>query len=133
MKYIVRFETKIELDEDNIHWTEAGAKEFFGPYTDSNNSLKQPMVNLSHPDLRTDWESRYLTECLLAVNSAAAGGDLQGVLSFGTARVHPNHGEPVDYADTSEFADAVFHEVYGTIEYSVVEELHFGDNPVEGA
>jgi hypothetical protein len=102
--------------------------------------LDQQLEGITTPDAydapihaRVAWQSHYLTECLLAVNSAAAGGDLQGVLSFGTARVHPNHGEPVDYADTSEFADAVFHEVYGTIEYTVVEELHFGDNPVEGA
>jgi hypothetical protein len=133
MKYRVVFETKIELDESDIKWTEDGEKEFFGPRVEIHHY--QPIVNLD--DVATDWQLRYLTMCLDAANSAAAGGNLEGTLSFGTARLgYTSNGnpttEPVDAVDIEEDADLYFHEIFGTIGYRVIEELHFGDNPVEG-
>jgi hypothetical protein len=87
-------------------------------------------------DLKTEWESRYLTECLLVANSAAAGGDLEGTLAFGTARSNPLLSNSiVDTADNDEYADVYFHQVFGRIGYKVIEELHFlqdrAESPVE--
>jgi hypothetical protein len=126
-KWRVVLETKIELDEDNIVWTKDGEKEF---------SYAMETQWMPRADLKTEWESRYLTECLLVANSAAAGGDLEGTLAFGTARSNPLLSNSiVDTADNDEYADVYFHQVFGRIGYKVIEELHFlqdrAESPVE--